>query len=539
MDFPEYLDAIKSSNKYWAERIRNYNNVGSSSVEAYSFIIGGLKILHPGITYRELCRSITDGDFDEQIDAIVVSNNTIYIYDFKMSVGFGESDIRLFRDSVDTHIFMGSGNLSSCNELVKKKILQVQSLLSSGEFQVVLRVVRGGDNSDYPQGQIALDQLSYDSISERRLLSLRDLIDIELSLKKLPLNHILPITASKNNREDTNSQIIIRDAEIIVSLICRIQLKELVDFYHHFEPYPERIFQTNVRGLQNGNKVSKEIIQSLANTERAKQFYKLHNGIAIVCDRIESVNNNKYKLHNPQIVNGCQTVTTISKHFKDNRNSGVLKYGTVIAKIFAADTNQVEKICFASNSQVAINPWDLRTNDKIQIIIQSYLNKRGILYNRKATRINSTNSLLFTELGQILCSTLLGKPAFAKNSRAKIFSNDPDSQYHIIFPEEILLSNVYQSVKIAQFVRQKIKAESVEDRKILGPANLHIVAGIYLLKDKNLPVEDVYITSVRHVKSVVNTLKRRLGNNLNPPTIFTKHDSAWDLLKQKLLRTYR
>ncbi|WP_353146526.1 AIPR family protein [Chryseobacterium sp.] len=539
MDLPEYLNAIKNSNRDWAERIRRYNNVGSSSIDAYSYIIGGLKILHPGITYRELCRSITDADLDDQIDAIVVSNNTIYIYDFKVAIGFGENDIRLFRDSVDAHVFRGDGNLLACNNLIQRKIPEINELLLTGNYNVALRVIRGGGNSDYPQGQIALDQLQYDSIIERRLISLVDLIDIELSLNKLPIDYNLNITAAKNNPQDTNSQIIIREGTDIISLVCRIQLKELVDFYYYFDPYPEKIFQSNVRGLQNSKKVTNEIVQSLSSTQKAKQFYKLHNGIAIVCDRILSIRNGKYRLENPQIVNGCQTITTISKHFQDNRNSGALKYGTVIAKIFAADTNQVEKICFASNSQVSINPWDLRTNDKIQIIIESYLNKKEISYHRKATKITNNNSLLFTELGQVLCSTMLEKPAFAKNSRAKIFSNDLDSLYHSLFPISVNLKDIYTAVKFALFVRQKIKSATPADKKILVPANLHIIAGLYLLRNENLTNEDVYNKCIRHIKSIVREMKAQHGATLTPPIIFTKHEDAWRMLKQKLKRTYR
>jgi len=539
MDLVNYLEAIKSSNTNWATRIRRYNNVGSSTIQAYSYIIGGLRILHPNITYRELCRSITDDDFDDQIDAIVVSDGIIYIYDFKVSVGFGENEIRLFRDSVDTHIFKGDGNLDSLNTLVKNKIIEARDLLSNSNYQVKLRVVRGGGNSNYPQGQIALDQIAYDSIIERKLFSLKDLIDIELSLNKIPINYRLKITAAKNNVSDTSSQIIIKENSQITSLICRIPLKELVDFYYDFMPHPELIFQSNVRGLQNGKKVTKEIINSLNTVASAKEFYKLHNGIAIVCDQITSISNGKYWIHNPQIVNGCQTVTTISKHFETLRGSNILKYGTVISKIFAANVNQVEKICFASNSQVAINPWDLRTNDKIQIVLESYLNKKGINYNRKEIKVNASNVLLFTELGQILCSTIFEKPAFAKNSRAKIFSNDSDSLYDTIFSENLALNEVFKAVSYALFVKQKIKTSSVVDKKILGPANLHIIAGFYLLRNKGLSNEEIFATSLTHIKSVVTTVRRRLGGTLSPPIIFTKHDLAWELLKQKLLATYR
>jgi hypothetical protein len=54
MDLINYLEMPKSSNTYWATRIERYNNVGSSTIQAYSYIIGGLRILHPNTI--ENCR---------------------------------------------------------------------------------------------------------------------------------------------------------------------------------------------------------------------------------------------------------------------------------------------------------------------------------------------------------------------------------------------------------------------------------------------------------------------------------------------------
>lgn len=535
MDLPNYLQALQNANKKCAERIRAFNKIGSSSVDAYSYIVGGLKILHPQISYRELCKSITDTDHDEQIDAVFISNGVIYIYDFKISIGFGENDIRLFKESVNKHLFLGTGNLTGCNELLAKRIKEARKLLTDEDYKVVLRVIRGGDNSIYPQGLQALQELTYDSIVEQQLYSLVDLINIELSLDRIPIKYKLKISAGKNNTSDTESQIIVNTNGTITSLICRVQLKELVDFYYDLMPNPERIFQSNVRGLQNTNKVSNEMLQSLTTSSKAKEFYKLHNGISIVCDKITSISGGKYWIHNPQVVNGCQTITTISKHFETDRNSTVLKYGTVIAKIFAANIKEVEDICFASNSQVAINPWDLRTNDKIQLVIESYLTKKGVKYHRKATKINNNNVLLFTELGQILCSALHEKPAFAKNSRAKIFSNSRDSLYHDIFPENLNLEEVYKVVSYALFMKQKIKGANAEDRKLLVPANMHFIAGFYLLRNKGKTPNEIFEIIQREIQSVIRIVKRRKGKSLTAPIIFTKHDLAWELLKAKLI----
>lgn len=539
MDYKNYLRALNDENEVCAARVRRFNNVGGSSIDAYSYIIATLKILYRNITYKEICQSITDSEFDEQIDAIIIKDGFIDIYDFKVSEGFGVNEIRLFRDSVNKHLFLANGDLDNCSELLKRRILLARHFLNNKDYKVRLRIIRGGNNSLYPQGEVALQEIQYDSIIEKSLISLKDLMNIELSLEKIPLEYDLRISAAKNSPHDTSSQIIINDGSNISSLICRVPLKELVDFYHDFQPSPERIFQSNVRGLQNGKKISTEIINSLTSAVKAKEFYKLHNGITIVCDRITSISNDKYKIHNPQIVNGCQTITTISKHFENSRTSSILKYGNVITKIFATDIKQLEKICFASNSQVAINPWDLRTNDKIQIVIESFLNKKGISYNRKGTKINSKNRLLFKELGQFLCATLLQKPAAAKNARATIFSNGTESMYNQIFNEEINLNDVYEIISISLFVKEKIKQSTVTEKKYLVPANLHIIAGIYFMKDEVSNKDDLYKQTVKFIDSVIREVKRKHGHTLNPPAIFTKYELSWELLKKKLIKFYK
>ena len=42
---------------------------------------------------------------------------------------------------------------------------------------------------------------------------------------------------------------------------------------------------------------------------------------------------------NPQIVNGCQTVTNLSIEFENDRNSNRLQNGSVLCKIFTATSN--------------------------------------------------------------------------------------------------------------------------------------------------------------------------------------------------------
>ena len=535
MDTKNYLSTLIGNNRHTAIDIRSANGVGSSSVEAYSFIIGGLKILDPDLTYEEIKLSITDNDFDEQIDAIVIKDNCVDIYDFKMSEGFKETDIRLFRESVDKLIFNSDSDLSACDILVRNKIMEARSYVEDHNYNVRLRVVRGGGNSKYPQGEAALKELKYDSIKEHRLISMVDLISKELNLDIMPIDYEWKIGVKKNSPSETSSQIIIKEATKITSLICRISLKEIVDFYHEFDPNPEIIFEANVRGLQNNKKVGGQILSSIANTAKAKEFYKLHNGLTIVCDGIRELTRSKYVLKNPQIVNGCQTVTTISEHFRKNRAARELDFGSVICKIFAADKNKVESICLASNSQVSINPWDLRTNDGIQKIIESYLNREGYKYDRKARKVNSTNDLIFTELGQWLCSAMLKKPALAKNSRAKVFNNDggTGSIYNEIFKDDVNLAEIKKIVSHAIYVRNKIKSLPASGKASHGPANFHIIAGMYLLDKEKLAIDDAYDKVDKMLKKTITEMKK-LHKGISYPNMFTKQEGTWKILESLL-----
>lgn len=536
MDIKNYIKSLKENNLEVAEKVRNDNSVGGSSDEAYSFIIGGLKILYPDISETELKSSITDDRDDNQIDVIVIRDNYVDIYDFKMSEGFSENEIRLFVESIDELIFEPDGDLSLSNKLIQKRIPEAR-LAIENDFQVRIRVVRGGNNSKYPQGEKVLEKLKYDSIACKELISGKELIKKELNLESSPLIYDWNFNIKKNSKEDKPSKIKIKEDDVITSLICRVSLKELVDLYHNFQPSPEIIFEANVRGLQSSKKVSNQILSSLKNVAKAKEFYKLHNGITIVGDKLKQVNSQRYTISNPQIVNGCQTITTISNHFKSNRSSNMLDFGSVLCKFFAANKSEVESICLASNSQVAISPWDLRTNDDIQLIIEAYLNKNNIKYNRKAVRTSKNNYFTFKEFGQWLCAAFLLKPAFAKNSRAKIFdnANGDKSIYHQIFNDKTNLEKIKKTAEIGLFVKDKISLIKKDKRTYQGPANLHFLAAIYYLDGKKKWKKDFMFNKINvQINKIIKTMRKKHGDEITFPMIFTKYEETWTELKKLL-----
>lgn len=91
--------------------------------------------------------------------------------------------------------------------------------------------------------------------------------------------------------------------------------------------YP--IFDANIREyLGVGKSVNKKIRDTLESVEDRKRFFFYNNGITIVCDRTKKTTrkNGRYTyqltLTNPQIVNGCQTVSTI-EHVLDSISGNI------------------------------------------------------------------------------------------------------------------------------------------------------------------------------------------------------------------------
>jgi AIPR protein len=527
----QYFKTLIDENLTLAKKIRLSNSVEGSSETGYSFIIGALKILHPNISNNKIKKSITDGSNDGQIDAIVFEKKEVFIYDFKKSEGFKGRDVRLFIQSTDRLFFEPETNLSQYNSLIIDRVPKAVKKIENGH-KVRIRVIRTGDNISNNESKKEIKNIDYDSIVEKKLYTGKELIEIKLNLNSPLLKYNWSFKLKRNNPadKDASSNIIIKEEGKIKSLICRIPLKELVLLYNEFQPNPTKIFEANVRGFQNNRKISNQILLSLSTKAKSKTFYKLHNGITIVGDSIMKDSTIKFNIENPQIVNGCQTLTTIGEHYKHNTNAEQLELGSVLCKIFASNKNEVGEICLASNSQVAISSADLRTNDDIQIIIESYLNMNKIKYDRKVKRINKNNEVSFQLLGQWLCSCFLYKPAFAKNSKSKIFDASSESIYHKIFNLKMDLEALKTVVEYGIYIIHKLS--SINKEKYHTPANLHFLTGLYYLNQQKKWKKDYAFSRINTlIKKVIVIQKNKYGVETGYPSIFTKYEDTWRELK--------
>ena len=90
----------------------------------------------------------------------------------------------------------------------------------------------------------------------------------------------------------------------------------LEDLYSFLRKYRQatgdldRLYERNVRRFLGGKgKVNREMGRTLI--DRPEDFGLFNNGITVVADRVEKAENGELVLHEPSVVNGCQTTRTV------------------------------------------------------------------------------------------------------------------------------------------------------------------------------------------------------------------------------------
>lgn len=175
--------------------------------------------------------------------------------------------------------------------------------------------------------------------------------------------------------------------------------------------YP--IFDANIREyLGSAGSVNKKIMETLKNPHDRVNFFYYNNGVTIIVDDIGGINTQgglaTFVIRNPQIVNGCQTVSTINEtlsslplstleeEFKDTYV--MLK----ILKIPANDENLetlYKDIVTYNNSQNAINQKTFVAGSTEFKRIQDEFERKGFWYVlSKVININFNLSIEFLHL---------------------------------------------------------------------------------------------------------------------------------------------
>lgn len=221
-----------------------------------------------------------------------------------------------------------------------------------------------------------------------------------------------------------------------------------------------RLFSLNVRFALGSNKRIKNIWESLVDPIDSQYFWLYNNGLTILCDDFKLKEQRKLIITNPQVVNGCQTVTAFKKKLGSYSDKP-----SVLARIIKAPSNnegkkQATLIAEKTNSQNPVLSRDLRSNDAVQAKLRKafeqldppwfYERKRGewgtLTNNDKAKFkdiINSSYRRLDMESVGQAWRMLSGQPSESLTQKRDLF--DDDNIYSNVFhprrdPEQLLFA---------------------------------------------------------------------------------------------------
>jgi hypothetical protein len=227
--------------------------------------------------------------------------------------------------------------------------------------------------------------------------------------------------------------------QILVGFMNVNQLIRLVDRYNNNE-----LFEKNVRLFLGTSKdVNRSIIGTITGNQSA-WFGFMNNGVSITADAVAvdlppSKKKVKLRLKGMQIINGCQTVNALyhAKYEPDLKdrfqgNSNVL---VRIYQIEPANKTFLDALIIATNSQNAIRPEDLLSNDNIQKTVQQIYHDYGIGYERKEGETLPGHGLTFSkeQAAMAFLGVFMGYSSKLRNSlsRREFFRQGND--YYRVF----------------------------------------------------------------------------------------------------------
>ena len=174
------------------------------------------------------------------------------------------------------------------------------------------------------------------------------------------------------------------------------------------------LFEENVREFLGTQGINNGIIKTLQSTKDRENFFYYNNGITVICEKCETLRGSKasngndavqsqygFKLQNPQIVNGCQTINSIAEvlsHCNESKIHEEYAKAFVLVKVYVFDEGTKKKkdgldknIVKYTNSQNGIDEKAFASKHNYFKNIQDEFKKRGLLLLVKPSDKNKFN----------------------------------------------------------------------------------------------------------------------------------------------------
>lgn len=233
-----------------------------------------------------------------------------------------------------------------------------------------------------------------------------------------------------DNFEFNTSDTEIIDYQTTDGITAKIFLANALQLTHMKGISDSSLFSRNVRFSLGNTKVNKSLLASIKDKKEHKNFPLYHNGITVLCDHMEALNEDKLTVSRYMVVNGAQSLTSLL-----TAKSSISADLKILVKVIAlgGDQELTDKITQNSNNQNAIKARDMRSNHGIQQRLKKEVDqfKSGnfSLQVKQGETINKTFTNISNETaGLALLALDLGEP-WACHQKYKVM----DDSYSKIF----------------------------------------------------------------------------------------------------------
>lgn len=382
---------------------------------------------------------ITDGADDKQIDAIFVDddNSAIYVIQGKF-VGKDIVDAEPLREVLSSWIQLKDlvRLQETGNNKLKQRLSEVAIALED-DYDVAFELITTGTLSPSAQNDLATFQAQLAeaddfpaSIHVVDQEELKRRYELALERENPLVSHSLQLQPNKYLSLELAGTRVVLAAVPLKDCITLPGIKD------------GTLFQKNVRqSLGLNNTVNKGIKTTIYGN--SNDFFFNHNGITAICNQMELSDVGVFKVRGISVVNGCQSLNTIlscSEKVKTLDDSYVMFRFYEIPQRDRAD-----KISISTNSQSAVKPRDLRSNDKRVLTLKRLYEQKypqGYLMTKRGEQApaNKDKTLVvdLADLGKYMITWHSQRPNIAY-SEQKLF----DKYFEQLFKRDYKPENIH------------------------------------------------------------------------------------------------
>ena len=305
---------------------------------------------------------ITDGANDKQIDAVVVDDDErrVIIVQGKFIDGT-KVDGEPLREILSAWARLNDlGSLQNdCNEKLRRKLESVRQAIED-EYDIDFELLTTGEITDAAKDDLKAFATRLEETTD--LPATLQIVDTEVLQARLAeadalelpsLDHAIVVDADNTLVTTINGE---RTIITLLPLVECLRFPGIKD---------GQLFRKNVRqSLGLSNKVNRGLRETL-NGDRVRDFLFYHNGITALCNSLEVSSDRKMlSVKGLSVVNGCQSLTTIYSASERVR-SDTARGACVLFRLYEIPSRaEGDRISINTNSQSAVKPRDLRSNDK-------------------------------------------------------------------------------------------------------------------------------------------------------------------------------